>query len=275
MRTGSNRNTRQEELKVKFRNSKYLKEVWEIPYDNRGKRVSDEPNEGQPVTDFKDYFKSIEYSNACAIAKARLINISREAHQFRRRVYRYSLPESSVIYWEGNYAYLLDSVPPIAAEHYRIPLNQIPRVTREEAIKTCLSQPLEQYNFGDVPDWVKIMALRDTPLTVIPKYDDTHVRVICNGGKYIHGSMLCVKLDKNAVDDADFIANSALKSYARIVTPGLVKISAGEQVAFPAWFALPFWETKLSPQYNKVCCTNCRLAPVQRILIKFASISEF
>ena len=104
---------RPKELKVKFRNSKYLKEVWEIPYDNRGKRVSEEPNEGKLITDFKEHFCKIEYANACAIAKARLINISREAHQFRRRVYRYSLPESSVIYWEGNCAYLLDSVPPI------------------------------------------------------------------------------------------------------------------------------------------------------------------
>ena len=97
MRSGGDEDKQRKGLKVKFRNSKYLKEIREIPYDNRGNRVSDEPNEGEPVTDFTNYFKGIEYSNACAIAKARLINISREAHLFRRRVYKYSLPESSVI----------------------------------------------------------------------------------------------------------------------------------------------------------------------------------
>ena len=49
--------------------------------------MSDEPNVGNAVTDFKDYLANVEYSNACAIAKARLINISQDAHQFRRRVY--------------------------------------------------------------------------------------------------------------------------------------------------------------------------------------------
>ena len=125
---GCKETRRSRHLTVKFRQSKYLKEVRYIPRDNVGKRVDDYPNEGKSITDFRDYFKSIEYSNACAIAKARLINISREAHQFRRRVYRYSLPENSVIFWEGEWAYLLDSVPPVAAEFYRIPKDQIPRV---------------------------------------------------------------------------------------------------------------------------------------------------
>ena len=53
-------------LTVKFRQSKHLSEVHYIPSDNAGMRVTDEPNAGKPVTDFKDYFKNIEYANSLA-----------------------------------------------------------------------------------------------------------------------------------------------------------------------------------------------------------------
>ena len=52
MGSGGNKARQNKELKVKFRNSRYLKEVREIPYDNRGKQVSEEPNEGKLITDF-------------------------------------------------------------------------------------------------------------------------------------------------------------------------------------------------------------------------------
>ena len=76
----------------------------------------------------------------------------------------------------------MDSLPPAAIEFGRIPLDQVPRVPRDDAINTCLDHPFEQYNFGDVPDWIHIMSKRDTPVTVVPKYQDIKISVFSQAG---------------------------------------------------------------------------------------------
>ena len=151
---------------VKF-SKKKLAEIIEVDCENIGDRNGDydRSNSGNPIVNFD--FSMQEFSDACALAKARIINLSEEALEYRRATYRMSCPDDTILFWKDAYCYIMDLLPSVASAISNLELSEIPRVKREKMIHQLAHNPFVHLHFGDVPDWLDIMDAEGIPLTIV------------------------------------------------------------------------------------------------------------
>ena len=153
--------------KVRFRKKDEEKEIFHIESVNKGFRIDDSPNTGAALSRFDN--STLEFSHACALAKAKLILLTADRLEYRRTLFQSQFPADTVLYWQGDKCYILDLMPPVAANMFTIPMDEIPSVSRKKAIHKCLNNPFTIFHFGEMPEWTTHMLQNDIPLTIVPE----------------------------------------------------------------------------------------------------------